>query len=47
MLVDPDGHYIQFVVAGGVAIYRGYKIHKGYKKIKKVKDTNLLSLEKI
>ena len=28
MLVDPDGHYVQFIIWG----YRGYKLYKGYQK---------------
>ncbi|XQY93684.1 DNRLRE domain-containing protein [Metabacillus sp. HB246100] len=45
--VDPDGHYIQIVIIGGVAIYRGYKIYKSYKKIHKVvKTTKKLKIKK-
>lgn len=46
-LVDPDGHYIQVVVMGGIAIYRGYKIYKSYKKVHKlVKTTKKLKVKK-
>ncbi|MFT8319907.1 MAG: hypothetical protein ABF649_03280 [Bacillus sp. (in: firmicutes)] len=29
--VDPDEDYIQLIVYGGIAAYRGYKLYKGYK----------------
>jgi RHS repeat-associated protein len=43
MLVDPDGHYVQIIIYGGIAAYRGYKLYKGYKTYKKIKNVSKLA----